>query len=418
MKDILVIGSGIVGICTGIELIERGHSVTLIDPNDPGSQTSYGNAGVITDSSLIIINNPQLLKSLFSFIFKKKTAFRYSKLFVISRFFWIIRFLLFSNQKHMEKAAKAYKDLQTLSLSSHKELIKKTHSTSNVLKPGWLKLFKTEESFKKYSSEIEILNKNNVEYTVLNTYEIAELVPDLNVKFWKGILFKNSIRVNSPLDLSKKYFEYFIKKKGTFINDKCHNLKYISSQWNVLTEKNKEYKFDEVIVSTGPWSKSFLSNLGYNIPLAWERGYHHHFSTKNKISIIPVIHDVEGGFVYSSIGNEIRITSGVELNFFDASPNENQIDEAAKKLSKILPLDKKLTPKAWLGSRPTIVDSMPMIGIASKHKQLWFNFGHNHIGLSTSAGSAKIIADLIEKKKMTINILPFCPSRFDFKIFK
>ena len=72
MKDILVIGSGIVGICTGIELIERGHSVTLIDPNDPGSQTSYGNAGVITDLSLIIINNPQLLKSLFSFIFKKK----------------------------------------------------------------------------------------------------------------------------------------------------------------------------------------------------------------------------------------------------------------------------------------------------------------------------------------------------------
>ena len=108
MKDILVIGSGIVGICTGIELIERGHSVTLIDPNDPGSQTSYGNAGVITDLSLIIINNPQLFKSLFSLVLKK-TAFRYSKLFVISRFFWIIRFLLFSNQKHMEKAEKLIK---------------------------------------------------------------------------------------------------------------------------------------------------------------------------------------------------------------------------------------------------------------------------------------------------------------------
>ena len=101
MKDILVIGSGIVGICTGIELIERGHSVTLIDPNDPGSQTSYGNAGVITDSSLIIINNPQLLKSLFSLVFKKKTAFRYSKLFVILRFFWIIQFLLFLSLIHI-----------------------------------------------------------------------------------------------------------------------------------------------------------------------------------------------------------------------------------------------------------------------------------------------------------------------------
>ena len=81
MKNILIIGSGIVGICTGIELIRRGYSVTLMDPNQPGSQTSYGNAGVVTDSSLMVINNPQLLKSLFSLIFTKQTAFRYSVFF-------------------------------------------------------------------------------------------------------------------------------------------------------------------------------------------------------------------------------------------------------------------------------------------------------------------------------------------------
>jgi D-amino-acid dehydrogenase len=78
MKNILIIGSGIIGICTGIELIRRGYSVTLMDPNQPGSQTSYGNAGVITDSSLMVINNPQLRKSLFSLVFKKQTSFRYS----------------------------------------------------------------------------------------------------------------------------------------------------------------------------------------------------------------------------------------------------------------------------------------------------------------------------------------------------
>ena len=94
MKSILIIGSGIVGICTGIELIKRGYSVTLMDPNKPGSQTSYGNAGGITDASLIIINNPQLLKSLFSLFFKKNTAFRYSILFVLSRLLWIISLLL------------------------------------------------------------------------------------------------------------------------------------------------------------------------------------------------------------------------------------------------------------------------------------------------------------------------------------
>ena len=411
-KKIVVIGSGIVGLCSGIELLERGYNVTIIDPNEPGSQTSYGNAGVITDSSLIVINNPQLLKSLFSLIFKTRNSFRYSKLFVITRFFWVLRFLMFSNQKHMENAAKAYKALQSLSLKTHHELIKKSLSTNLILKPGWLKLFKNEDSFQNYSNEMNILNKNNVNYIELNTAQIKDKFPELKVNFAKGILFKNSIRVNSPLKLSKKYFDYFLKKGGVYIKDSCNSLFY-NNKWQLLTSKNHNYEFDHVIVATGPWSKKFLSNLGYNIPLAWERGYHHHYSTKEKISITPVIHDVEGGFVYSSVGNEIRITSGVELNFFEAPSNENQITEVIKQLSEILPLKDKLTPKAWLGSRPTLIDSMPMIGKAPKHNNLWFNFGHNHIGLSTSAGSAKVLADMLEGKENLIDTEPYSPSRFN-----
>ena len=411
-KKIVVIGSGIVGLCSGIELLERGYNVTIIDPNEPGSQTSYGNAGVITDSSLIVINNPQLLKSLFSLIFKTRNSFRYSKLFVITRFFWVLRFLMFSNQKHMENAAKAYKALQTLSLKTHHELIKKSLSTNLILKPGWLKLFKNEDSFQNYSNEMNILNKNNVNYIELNTAQIKDKFPELKVNFARGILFKNSIRVNSPLKLSKKYFDYFLKIGGGYIKDSCNSLLY-NNKWQLLTSKNDNYEFDHVIVATGPWSKKFLSNLGYNIPLAWERGYHHHYSTKEKISISPVIHDVEGGFVYSSVGNEIRITSGVELNFFEAPSNENQITEVIKQLSEILPLKDKLTPKAWLGSRPTLIDSMPMIGKAPKHNNLWFNFGHNHIGLSTSAGSAKVLADMLEGKENLIDTEPYSPSRFN-----
>ncbi|MDC6451652.1 FAD-binding oxidoreductase, partial [Alphaproteobacteria bacterium] len=107
-----------------------------------------------------------------------------------------------------------------------------------------------------------------------------------------------------------------------------------------------------------------------------------------------------------------RITSGVELNFFNNKKNTDQIKEAIFRLKKIIPLKKQLTKEAWLGSRPTIVDSMPMIGKAPKHEKLWFNFGHNHIGLSTSAGSAKVLGEMIKGKKVSINFDPFLPSRF------
>lgn len=411
MKNILIIGAGIVGICTSIELIKKGYSVTLMDPNEPGSQTSYGNAGVITDSSLMIINNPQLLKSLFQLIFKNQTSFRYSKSFIFSRLIWVLRFLMFSHKNHMKFAAKALRELQVLSLNTHKKLIKKTNSNNIISKPGWLKLFKTSESYKKYSLELEVLNKHKAKYTTLNTTQIEKQFPDLEVKFFKGILFKNSIRVKSPLKLSKKYFDYFIKSGGKFVRESCKDLQYIEDKWVIFSNKNKSY-FDQVVVSTGPWSKNILSNLGYNIPLAWERGYHHHFSTKKKISINPAIYDVEGGFVYSSNGSDVRVTSGVELTFLDAVENEIQINESIQKLRKIIPLNKKLIDKPWLGSRPTIIDSLPMIGKAPKHKNLWFNFGHNHIGLSTSAGSAVIISEMIQNKKTSINADPFSPKRF------
>ena len=411
MKNILIIGAGIVGICTSIELIKKGYYVTLMDPNEPGSQTSYGNAGVITDSSLMIINNPQLLKSLFQLIFKNQTSFRYSKSFIFSRLTWVLRFLMFSHKNHMKFAAKALRELQALSLNTHKKLIKKTNSNNIISKPGWLKLFKTSESYKKYSLELEVLNKHKAKYTTLNTTQIEKQFPDLEVKFFKGILFKNSIRVKSPLKLSKKYFNYFIESGGKFVQESCKDLQYIEEKWVIFSNKNKSY-FDQVVVSTGPWSKNILSNLGYNIPLAWERGYHHHFSTKKKISINPAIYDVEGGFVYSSNGSDVKVTSGVELTFLDAVQNEIQINESIQKLRKIIPLNKKLIDKPWLGSRPTIIDSLPMIGKAPKHKNLWFNFGHNHIGLSTSAGSAVIISEMIQNKKTSINADPFSPKRF------
>ena len=102
----------------------------------------------------------------------------------------------------------------------------------------------------------------------------------------------------------------------------------------------------------------------------------------------------------------------MELTFLDAVQNEIQINESIQKLRKIIPLNKKLIDKPWLGSRPTIIDSLPMIGKAPKHKNLWFNFGHNHIGLSTSAGSAVILSEMIHNKKTGINADPFSPKRF------
>lgn len=128
---------------------------------------------------------------------------------------------------------------------------------------------------------MNVLNNNKVDYSILNSHEINKKFPDLKEYFFKAVLFTNSLRVKSPLKLSESYFNYFIQNKGKFINNTCTELKFNDGQWTVYSNDNI-YNFEEVIISTGPWLKKLLSNLGYDIPLAWERGYHHQCSTKKK----------------------------------------------------------------------------------------------------------------------------------------
>ena len=146
--------------------------------------------------------------------------------------------------------------------------------------------------------------------------------------------------------------------------------------------------------------------------MVWERGYHLHLAPGEAPALQRPIHDIEGGFVVAPMQRGLRVTSGVEITDRDAPPNYQQINQSVAMAREIYPMEDLVDEEPWMGRRPTLTDSLPMIGAAPRHAGLWFNFGHQHLGLSMAPGSALLLAALLAGTPPSVAAAPFCPTRF------
>jgi D-amino-acid dehydrogenase len=412
-KRIAIIGGGIVGIAAALELQRRGYQVTLIDRQQPGRETSYGNTGVLSDASIVISNNPGLLKRLPQFILKKSNALNYKLGFVLSRLPWVARFLAHCSETHMNYAADALRAIQTLSLGLHMDLIEDAGADHLLRRTGWLKLFRSEAGYTAYTRERALLERTGVRQTFHNAEQLSQLEPALKTPCYGAILLDDCCSVSSPAALCDAYLGLFTAAGGTVRLGAVNGLsRDKQGKWVVAFADDAPMETDKVLIAAGPWSSEVAGWLGYRIPMAWERGYHLHLEPGPGPALNRAIHDVERGYVMTPQQQGVRVTSGVELTWRDAAKDDRQIRSAVASARELADFGDPVEDEPWMGRRPTLVDSLPMIGAAPRHDGLWFNFGHQHTGLGMSTGSARILADLFEGQTPPIDAAPFRPERF------
>ncbi len=410
-KHIAIIGGGIVGITVALEFQRRGNQVTLVDPKQPGRETSYGNTGVLSDGSVVISNNPGLRKRLPKLIRKKSNALNYDLGFVLRRLPWVARFLSYCTEQHLDHSSQALRALQAHSLRLHLDLIKDAKVENLLRRTGWLKVFRSEASYKAYGMELKVFERTGVGHTIYTAEELKQLEPGLNQIFRYGVLLHDACSVSSPAALCDAYLKLFIKAGGKVVLSSAQKIRH-KVKWEVELQTSDLLLADAIVIAAGPWSAEIVKNLGYKIPMAWERGYHWHLEPGDGPALNRAVHDVDAGYVMTPQQQGVRITSGVELADRDAPIDDRQIEQSILSARQATSLGNKVEDTPWMGRRPTLVDSLPMIGPAPRHQGLWFNFGHQHNGLSTSAASAELLADLFEEKTTNINFTPFRPDRF------
>ncbi|WBU54454.1 FAD-binding oxidoreductase [Paracoccus sp. SCSIO 75233] len=413
-QKIVVLGAGIVGVCVALELQARGGQVTLVDRAEPGSETSFGNAGVISRSSLVPLNNPTLWSKLPRLLTNRTCALRYSLPFILRNPGWAISFLANARREAFNKTATALDALIRLSAPLHLDLLAAAKETGRLNDTGWFFLYRRDADFQKSALALNIYQQFGVQAEILDAPTLQQHEPGLKPIFARAVWVKDCYSVNAPGAVVRAYADLFAARGGEIRKADIREVAKDGDSWRVVTDSST-LSADKVVVALGPWSRKLLESSGMRVPMGYERGYHMHYSgaaSGPHPSLTRPVFDVSGGYVLSPMAEGLRLTTGVELTEIDAAPNHAQLNMAEAAAYQAIELGERLDPQPWLGHRPTMPDSRPVIGEAPNRRGLFLAFGHQHIGFSTAPGTARILADLMERKATEIPAAPFAPERF------
>src|SRR3954465_2886866 len=407
--EVVVLGAGIVGVSTAYTARERGMSVVLVDRREPGSETSYGNAGIISSGSISPLNNPSLWKSLPKYLTNRHAALRWNPLWAIQNAGWGARFLADSAPSRFRPRATALHGLIGASAKLHREWIVKAGAGHRLRETGWLKAWRG-DAVASAEQEQALLAEYGIASELLDRQAISALEPDIVPVYKVGLLHTETASVDSPGAVVKAYARMFAGAGGVIRQSEAKAIVPDGEGWRVSLSSG-EISARHVVVALGPWSADLLRPLGYRVPLAVERGYHREFRPNPARSLRRPIPDAEGSFLMTPMENGIRVTSGVELTDRDAPSSFAQIDAVVPLARGVVEFGDAVG-ETWRGARPTLPDSLPMIGPAPRHNGLWLAFGNQHIGFNTGPGTGAAIAAMIAGDQPSFDASAFSPSRY------
>tara|TARA_B100001564_G_scaffold143237_1_gene120221 strand:- start:420 stop:1706 length:1287 start_codon:yes stop_codon:yes gene_type:complete len=409
VKNIAVIGAGIVGICSAYFLKKSGFNVTLIDREDPGTMTSFGHACSFADYANVPVNYPGLIWDIPKMLLRKDGPLAVDFFYILKNLPWALSFLKNCKKEKVDEIASSLTNLLKHSQLSYDEIFKDIDVQEYISDEENLYLFDTKKSFEDYEYANVIRKNNRVKVRNLNKNEVKELEPNIADVYYAGQVFTGSRHTTNPLAISTKIFEKFLEIGGIYIKQNVKNIFQNENRIELFLEDKKIY-FDKVIISAGAWSNQIANMLGDKFPLDTERGYHILFETNEKLINRPVAWS-ESGFYLIQIHNGIRAAGTVEIAGLTKPSNKKRLEMIERQSRKVLPQlgDIKST---WMGRRPTLPDSLPIIGKSKQSNNVIYAFGHQHVGWTLGAVTGKIIDSLSKDQVPNIDITAYSPSRF------
>jgi D-amino-acid dehydrogenase len=414
MTDVMILGAGIVGIATGIHLLRRGRSVTLVDKNAPGRETSFGNAGIIQREGVRPHPFPRDLQTLLQVGLHLSTAARYEPLALPRLAPPLLRYWWESSPDHYRKVVESYAPLIGRSIITHSDLIQAAGPEAEKLisRYGWHLAFRSPERLDKEARKAQgDHDQFGISFNVLDWAALKAAEPNLIGGLAGAIHWTDPWTVKDPGALVAEYFKVFEKLGGTFIRGAAKGLTETASGWSAEVNGQKLVA-GQAVIALGPWAPDVLDPLGYRLPLCVKRGYHMHYGSPEGVTLNHLLLDPEVGYAMAPMARGIRITTGAEFAERDAAPTPIQLGKAERAARELFPLGQRLDPQPWKGARPCTPDMMPIISKAPKHKGLFVGIGHAHHGFTLGPATGELLAQAMTGEATAIDIHPFRMERF------
>ncbi len=405
-----IIGAGIQGVCISLSLIKKGFDVTLIDKDEPGNSASYGNAGHFSPYASVPMNRPDILVDVPAMLLSTKGPLALKWNYVYKMLPWFLQFMKNCSKRNMMHTAKYMHQILDLALPAYDELFKDIDMSGLIENKGII-YFWTNKDLKSRELEINIRKELGVEQQMLNPHDIHDLEPHIRKIYHGGVLYPSARHARNPKKILLKLFEKFLNLGGKFKKENAETINF-SYDDKVLVKTNENtYTFGKTVIACGAFSKKLTDQTGEKIPLDTERGYHVHFKGYDHLLSRPVIF-LNRGFGITPMEQGLRVVGTVEFGGLDNPPTKKRILNLVNNAKYLFPeLDKHYDE--WLGFRPTLPDFLPVIGPSKNHKNLFYSFGHHHLGWTLGAISGKIISKMISGEKTNLNLEPYYSSRFN-----
>lgn len=412
--DTLILGAGIVGISTGIQLLRRGRSVVLVDRQEAGRETSYGNAGIIQREGVRPHAFPRDLTTLLKVGLHLSTAARYDP-FVLARFApALFKYWRSSSPNSYRKVVQSYAPLIARSIAAHADLIAEAgpHAEALIGRSGWLLAFRSEKALHREAIKAsDDQQQFGIAHRVVPWPELKTMEPHLKGGLSGAIHWTDPWTVKDPGALVTSYFEVFKNLGGSFVLGSASSLEHENNGWSIMI-KERRVQAREAVIALGPWAPEMLDRLGYRLPLFVKRGYHMHYGSANGAALNHLLIDAEQGYAMAPMKRGIRLTTGAEFAMRDARSTPIQLGKAERAARTILNLGGRLDKAPWKGARPCTPDMMPIIGPAPKHRGLYVGIGHAHHGFTLGPATGELLAQTITGEQTSIDIKAFAMDRF------
>ena len=409
-NSVAVIGAGIQGVCIGLNLIKKGFKVTIVDRDEPGKNSaSYGNAGHFSPYASLSMNRPDILADVPAMLLSTTGPLALRWNYVPRMIPWFLKFIKNCTKNRMMHTAKYMHQILDLALPAYDELFQEIDISSLVESRGII-YFWTDQDLKSRELEINVRKELGVEQKLLKPHEIHDLEPHIKQIYHGGVLYPSARHARNPGKILFKLFELFLKKNGKFIKENVETINFSPDNQPLIKTNLNSYVFDKAVVACGAFSKKLTDQVDEKIPLDTERGYHVHFKGYDHLLSRPVIF-LNRGFGMTPMEQGLRVVGTVEFGGLDNPLSKKRVLNLVNNAKYLFPeLDKNYDE--WLGFRPTLPDFLPVMGPSKNHKNLFYSFGHHHLGWTLGAISGKILAGIIAEEKTNLDLSSYSPLRF------
>jgi D-lysine oxidase len=407
----MVLGAGIVGTSVALQLARRGLAVTLVERAGLGEQTSYGNAGIIEGNTIFPPAFPSDFGTLARIVFKRAGVANYHVRFLPHVLPWLMAFRAASQPQRLIETAHLIRPLFASAVAEHETLMAEAGATHFLRKTGWLKLYRSAQSFAALQVEFDLAQEFGLPLQALDVDEARALEPSLHPVFARAVFWPQAASVSDPYGVTRAYAELFKKLGGVTVTSDARTLHRNGERWRVETDEGG-IDAPQVVVTLGPWAPDLLTRLGLKLPMAIKRGYHRHFRGLGHAALKRPVLDADPGYLITPMAMGIRMTTGVEFAARDAKPTPVQFGRVMDKARALFPLGPRADDKTWMGCRPCFPDSRPVIGRAPALTGVWLAIGHAHWGLTLGPSTGRMIAEMMAGEAPFVDPAPYRAERF------